>query len=749
MPPVLLRYFFRLREAGLATMTRPGDRFGRRAFAPSSQLFAVWLAIVGAAMLGVVPVWAQVPWETAARGAALTVPREHPIPNAIPGGAVGASWLYGSDLGTVDGSSTLVQVDPVSGFTAPRGEIGSIMADIAFRQDGRLFGITFSRLYILNPTNGPAFPVGTDLGFSSNALTVGPDGTLYAAAAFGTLLTVNPVNGRATPIGDYGDGLGSSGDLAFSPDGVLYATVTDGAVDDLLAQIDVVTGRATVIGGIGFADVFGLAFGPDGRLYGSSHAPGQRPQLIVIDRLTGRGTLAAPIAWATGIGGLAARVVTSPVVGPLRMTSVENPSCVNDLSRWTFCQHQTPPHVPGAGLQGADDTRAWDANLPNNTDAGRAVFPVAVGRVVPFAGVVPPGGTSGAVLVEHSIDGLSCDVYPDHCWWSAYLHVTNMLVAQGQLVGPNTPIGSIGRVGTTTEVLHLAFYEGANRPGGLRSFDAVIHNRLRVSSGDFDGDGRADFTVYRPSNGTWYARRSRLGAQATTWGVPDDLIVPADYDGDGSTDVAVFRPSIGAWYIVSSATGMPFGFLWGADGDRPVPADYDGDGRADTAVFRPSTGTWQVRHSTTGGTLSVPWGDALDVPVPADYDGDGRADIAVFRPSNGTWYLINAPVALQWGGGSDVPVPGDYDGDGKADLAVFRPSNGTWYIRSSATGGVTTVLWGSAADVPVPGDYDGDGRTDIAVFRESVGTWYVRGSSLVTQTVQWGWLGDIPIGKRP
>jgi len=289
--------------------------------------------------------------------------------------------------------------------------------------------------------------------------------------------------------------------------------------------------------------------------------------------------------------------------------------------------------------------------------------------------------------------------------------------------------------------------------GGFTIFNAAPRRGLARLQGsptlaarrtrfDFDGDGRADLSVFRPENGVWYLLNSQSGFTGLAFGQSADVIVPADYDGDGKTDVAVYRN--GTWYLQRSQLGFT-GITFGAGNDIPQPADYDGDGKSEIAVYRPSTGTWYIYNLTTNQTSGAAFGTSEDKPVAADYDGDGKADIAVFRPSSGTWYLQRSSLGftgIAFGQAEDKPVPADYDGDGKADIAVFRPSNGTWYLLRSQLG-FTGIAFGFGTDLPVPADYDGDGKADVAVFRN--GIWYLQRSQAGFIGVAFGTADDKPV----
>lgn len=261
---------------------------------------------------------------------------------------------------------------------------------------------------------------------------------------------------------------------------------------------------------------------------------------------------------------------------------------------------------------------------------------------------------------------------------------------------------------------------------------------------DFDGDGKTDMSVFRPSEGNWYMNRSTAGFAVTNWGLSGDVLVPGDYDGDGKADAAIMRG--GDWYVLRSSNNTPLIVNWGLASDIAVPGDYDGDGKNDFAVFRPSEGNWYILRSSDNGVVIYNWGLNGDVPVVGDFDGDVKDDFSIYR--NGVWYINASTTGIKivsFGLSSDLPVTADYDGDFKDDIAVFRPSDGVWYIWNSSTNNVSYIQFGLNGDVPVPGDYDGDGKSDQAVYRN--GIWYLNRSTAGFAAAQFGLANDKPIPK--
>ncbi len=293
--------------------------------------------------------------------------------------------------------------------------------------------------------------------------------------------------------------------------------------------------------------------------------------------------------------------------------------------------------------------------------------------------------------------------------------------------------------------LHLFVDSRHNDASGSGSYSLRMQNLTTAPAPpaaarpkfDFDGDQRADISVFRPTDRTWYLDGSTAGVTGTQFGLSTDQITPADFDGDGKTDIAVYRDGLWLWLNSSNSVLRQAG--WGIAGDTPLPADYTGDGRAELAVYR--GGTWFVYNIATGLARSDQFGLATDRPVAADYDGDGRTDYGVYR--DGVWYLSRSTdgfAAIQFGLPTDKLIPADYDGDGKTDLAVYR--DGTWYLQRSMLG-FTAFQFGEPSDTPVPADYDGNGRVDAAVFRN--GVWYLQQSTGGFTALPFGLANDQPV----
>ncbi len=252
-----------------------------------------------------------------------------------------------------------------------------------------------------------------------------------------------------------------------------------------------------------------------------------------------------------------------------------------------------------------------------------------------------------------------------------------------------------------------------------REFDYGFNTDLIVPR-DYTGDRKTDAAVWRSgASGIFYVAQFPTGVggitldRAVYWGQTGDLLgADGDYDGDGKVDYTVVRrdATTGSltWYILSSSTGTQRAIQFGSaptgiSFNATEGADFNGDGRDELVLFTSGSGaglTFYIGDANTGAGIStLSYGNFVTdyVITPADYTGDGRADIVVARANDNpiTWYIRNtatgATTATSFGIGdptfasNDRPVRGDYDGDGRHDIAVYRASNQTFYhLRSSS-----------------------------------------------------------------
>ena len=98
---------------------------------------------------------------------------------------------------------------------------------------------------------------------------------------------------------------------------------------------------------------------------------------------------------------------------------------------------------------------------------------------------------------------------------------------------------------------------------------------------DFDADGRNDLAVARDNAGvlTWYftASGNGLSFSFNRGASGTDYIVPGDYDGDNKTDFVMWRSGAGAGsgdFILLKSFTSPAEFKWGNSGANFAAPDY-------------------------------------------------------------------------------------------------------------------------------------------------------------------------------
>ncbi|WP_018349361.1 FG-GAP repeat domain-containing protein [Longispora albida] len=264
--------------------------------------------------------------------------------------------------------------------------------------------------------------------------------------------------------------------------------------------------------------------------------------------------------------------------------------------------------------------------------------------------------------------------------------------------------------------------DGGLGPVTLRWEDKAWGKGTRsVTAGDFNGDGKADLGflydfgveglafLTMTSNGS-----GGFGAPKPVWWGGDywgqlRFASTGDFDGNGRTDFAIFRQLDSSWVQIDALLVQPDGGVrnaglglstWGS-GTRAMSAgDFNGDGRTDLGLFY----DYGDGHVATFALTAGPNGSYFEGPST----------------------LWDAP---QWGRGTKFVQSGNFDGDSKTDFALFYDYGGGHIAAFSLTpqGALKTMwdgpVWGGGTKFLAAGAYTAkDGRDDLALFYDYGGS---------------------------
>ncbi|MGW0121109.1 transglycosylase family protein [Streptomyces sp. NPDC003327] len=319
------------------------------------------------------------------------------------------------------------------------------------------------------------------------------------------------------------------------------------------------------------------------------------------------------------------------------------------------------------------------------------------------------------------------------------------------------------------------------------AFGSWNWDRSKVTAGDYNGDGKDDLGVLYDSGvsqtgahatvlwtltstGTDFAnpvKRWDNTAVADSWTWDRSKVTSGDFNGDGKDDVGILydngRDTDGTyrtalWSLTSTGSGFTAARKWDNvstgtgswnwDRSKLLAGDFNGDGKSDVGVLYNNgrqtdgsnvTALWTLTSTGTAfGNPSKKWDNVSTAfgswnwdrskATAADFNGDGKADVGILydngqaedgRNKAALWTLTSTGSDFtnpsrkwdsgtgSWNADASKVTAGDFNGDGKADVGVLyhygRQADGTnrtglWKFTSTGTDFANPVMsWDSAS----------------------------------------------------
>jgi hypothetical protein len=336
-------------------------------------------------------------------------------------------------------------------------------------------------------------------------------------------------------------------------------------------------------------------------------------------------------------------------------------------------------------------------------------------------------------------------------------------------------------------------------PQGDRTYD-----QPPLLRGDFTGDGREDLALFSavgggcrlhvlPSNGTAFGPAQTWFWKSTGWDWNRVKLASGDFDGNGKADVAALvddgHGTVTMWVLLSDGRTFSRPQVWWSATrwelarTKVVAGDFNADGKTDVGLYYDYGGRtaklWVLRSSGTAFVWPTTWWssgtgkmESSTVRLAAgDFTGDRRADVAMLLDLGGSGskvrMLASSGTALtlqpaawysttlkQFDANRAKIAAGDLDGNKRADLVIAYDAGGaTTKLLGFVSGGSSfsaKALWTSAAKAcdwqrAKLGaiDFDHNGRTDIVMLYDDGSA---RSEARTFQTLAGGIIGKIGVG---